>query len=216
MPEIRDNVLDASGFVPVTRIVPDAIQEIRYHSSFNFVGAPIDGYEEPLALMTLEAARALKRASDAAIRRQCRIKIFDAYRPRRAVRHFERCLENDDLSMKPYFYPQMDKRRLIDEEFIARYSSHCRGSTLDCTLVDMTTGREKDMGSPFDFFSERSYTAYTGDLTRLQRANRALLREILLSCGFRGIITEWWHFTLEEEPYPDTYFDFPVSMESLR
>ena len=86
----------------------------------------------------------------------------------------------------------MDKRRLIDEEFIARYSSHCRGSTLDCTLVDMTTGREKDMGSPFDFFSERSYTA------------------------FRGIITEWWHFTLEEEPYPDTYFDFPVSMESLR
>ncbi|MBQ8972231.1 MAG: M15 family metallopeptidase [Clostridia bacterium] len=213
---IMDNVLDASGFVALSAVVPDILQEIRYHSTFNFVGARIDGYDEPVALMTREAAIALRSASDEAISRGYRIKIYDSYRPRRAVRHFERWLTDaEDLRMKPIFYPEMEKSRLIEEEFIARYSGHCRGSTLDCTLVEMSSGRDADMGGPFDFFSERSYSAYTGDLTRLQRANRALLREIMLNNGFRGIQSEWWHFTLMNEPYPNMYFDFPVSLASL-
>lgn len=213
MPEIIDNCMDRSGFVPVTRIVPDVILEIRYHTSYNFVGEPIDGYEEPVALLTLPAAEALMRANDKILRAGYRFKIFDAYRPRRAVRHFERWLESDDNRMKPYFYPEMDKKTLIDEEFIARYSGHCRGSTMDLTLVDMATGREVDMGGPFDFFGERSYTAYQGDLTQAQKDGRARLRETMVECGFHAIITEWWHYSLNDEPYPNTYFDFPVRMQ---
>ena len=210
MPDITDNCMDRSGFTPVSRIVPDAVQEIRYHFSYNFVGAPIDGYEAPLALMTIPAAEALRRASDRIVRQGYRFKIFDAYRPRRAVRHFERWLESDDERMKPYFYPEMDKKTLIEEEFIARYSGHCRGSTLDVTLIDMMSGREVDMGGPFDFFGLKSYSACTDGLTEAQLDGRKRLRETMLGCGFHAIITEWWHYTLDDEPYPNTYFDFPV------
>jgi len=202
---------DASDFVPVAEAVPDVILEIRYYSTFNFIGDRIDGYEEPVALLTREAAAALKAASDEAGRRGYRLKIYDAYRPQRAVDHFLRWAEDPaDVRMKSFFYPELEKRLLIPQGYISGRSAHSRGSTVDLTLFDMKTQRDADMGGVFDYFGERSHPDYTG-ITADQYANRMLLREIMLENGFRAITEEWWHFTLREEPYPDTAFTFPVS-----
>ena len=208
---------DASGFVLLTDAVPDAILEIRYHSTYNFVGARVDGYAQPCALITREAAAALRAVSDEAVSAGLRLKIYDVYRPQRAVDHFVRwAADLSDDAMKPVFYPDVDKTRLFDEGFIARRSGHSRGSTVDLTLVDALSGRELDMGGPFDFFGELSYAEYTRTLTPAQIANRRTLRELMMGHGFRPLRTEWWHFTLEDEPYPDTYFDFEVSEASVK
>lgn len=208
---------DASGFVLLTDAVPDAILEIRYHSTYNFVGARVDGYAQPCALITREAAAALREVSDEAVLAGLRLKIYDVYRPQRAVDHFVRwAADLSDDAMKPVFYPDVDKTKLFDEGFIARRSGHSRGSTVDLTLVDALSGRELDMGGPFDFFGELSYAEYTRTLTPAQIANRRTLRELMLGHGFRPLRTEWWHFTLEDEPYPDTYFDFEVSEASVK
>ncbi len=201
---------NARGFVSVGEAIPDVILEIRYYSSFNFVGERIDGYEEPIALLTAEAAAALKQASDEAVTRGYRLKIYDAYRPQKAVDHFMRWAEDlSDTRMKPYFYPGIDKSILIPGGYIAAHSGHSRGSTVDLTLFDTRTQRELDMGSPFDFFGEESHPDYRG-ITEIQHSNRMLLREIMTSYGFLPIDEEWWHFTLAGEPWPDTYFTFPV------
>ena len=208
--------MDSSGFVVLADYVPSIIQEIRYHSTYNFVGDRIDGYEEPGALITREAARALKDVSNEMAVRGLRLKVFDAYRPARAVKHFVLWgIEDLDLRMKPFFYPDLDKTDLFSKGYIASRSSHSRGSTVDLTLLDMMTGKELDMGSPFDMFSEVSHPDYKG-ITKEQYTNRMLLRNIMMRKGFEPIDCEWWHFTLKDEPYPDTYFDFPVSSEYLR
>ena len=199
-----------NGFVSLAEAVPDAILEIRYYSTYNFVGERVDGYERPCALITKEAASALKAASDDCVKRGYRLKIYDAYRPQRAVAHFMRwAKDTKDTRMKYAFYPNLDKSVLFAQGYIAERSGHSRGSTVDLTLFDMKTGKEVDMGGTFDWFGRESHPDYK-DITKEQFANRMLLREIMLAHGFKPIAEEWWHFTLKNEPYPDTYFDFPV------
>ena len=213
---IKKNVMDPSGFVLLADYAPHVVQEIRYYSTYNFIGERIDGYEEPCALLTKEAARALKAASNELIVQGYRLKVFDAYRPACAVRHFVLWgIEDQDVRMKPYFYPTLEKQALFSRGYIAKQSSHSRGSAVDLTLLDMATGREADMGSPFDLFSEVSHPDYTG-VTPEQYANRMTLRRAMLRCGFAPLDCEWWHFCLKDEPYPDTYFEFPVSSEYLK
>ena len=209
-------IMDPSGFVVLADFVPGIIQEIRYYSTYNFIGDRIDGYEEPCALLTKEAARALKSVSNEMNVRGYRLKIFDAYRPARAVKHFVLWgIEDLDLRMKPYFYPDLEKQELFAKGYIASQSSHSRGSTVDLTLLDMSTGKEVDMGSPFDMFSEVSHPDYRG-ITEQQYDNRIILQQVMVRSGFSPIDCEWWHFTLNDEPFPDTYFDFPVSAGYLK
>ena len=208
--------MDSSGFVLLSDFVPGIIQEIRYFSTYNFTGDRIDGYEEPVALLTAEAARALKGAANELSVKGYRLKVFDAYRPACAVKHFVYWgLEDQDIRMKPYFYPDLEKQELFNKGYIASRSSHSRGSTIDLTLFDMDTGRETDMGSPFDFFGEKSHPDYRG-ITQEQYENRMLLQKAMVRNGFKPIDCEWWHFTLKDEPFPDTYFEFPVSSRILR
>ena len=213
---------DYRGFVNITDVVPDAILEIRYYSTFNFIGDRIDGYLEPTAILTKEAATALKAVSDDLKARGYRLKIFDAYRPQCAVDHFVRwAADITDTRMKQYFYPDLDKSVLFEQEYIMEKSGHTRGSTVDLTLFDMNTEKEVDMGWTFDWFGGESHPDFGGNpdtgrysctrgITRKQFKNRMILREAMLAHGFKPLDSEWWHFTLVDEPYPDTYFTFPV------
>ena len=213
---IKDITKDPSGFVLLSDVIPHIVQEIRYFSTYNFVGERVDGYEEPCALLTKEAARALKTVSNEVMVQGYRLKIFDAYRPVMAVKHFVLWgIEDQDIRMKPYFYPELEKNELFVKGYIAKQSSHSRGSTVDLTLLDMNTGKEVDMGSPFDLFGELSHPD-NRNVTDEQYENRMILQKVMVRNGFKPIDCEWWHFTLENEPYPDTYFDFPVSAEYLR
>ena len=208
--------MDPSAFVVLADYVPAIIQEIRYYSTYNFIGDRIDGYEEPCAILTMEAARALKSVSNEMNVMGYRLKVFDAYRPAAAVKHFVLWgLEDTDIRMKPFFYPDLDKEELFMKGYIASRSSHSRGSTVDLTLLDMKTGKELDMGSPFDYFSEVSHPDYTG-ITKEQYENRMLLRNAMIRNGFEPYDCEWWHFTLRNEPFPDTYYAFPVSSSYLK
>ena len=220
---------DSSDFVTLTDAVPDAILEIRYFGTYNFVGDRIDGYLQPVALMTKQAADSLRAVSDDVVKLGYRLKIYDAYRPQTAVDHFVRwAADTADVRMLPYFYPDLHKSVLFDQEYIMAKSGHTRGSTVDLTLFDMKTEKELDMGGTFDWFGPESHPdfcgnpetqEYTGDnsksptgrtITPEQFANRMILRAAMLRHGFKPLTTEWWHFTLKDEPYPDTYFDFPV------
>ena len=212
----NDVTMDPSGFVLLSDLVPNIIQEIRYFSTYNFIGERIDGYEEPCAILTVEAARALKAVSNELFVQGYRIKVFDAYRPACAVKQFVLWgIEDQDIRMKPYFYPDLQKQDLFAEGYIAKLSSHSRGSTIDLTLLDMKTGKEVDMGSPFDLFSEVSHPDCR-DITDEQYDNRMILQRSMIRNGFMPIDCEWWHFCLEDEPYPDTYFEFPVSSDYLK
>ena len=220
---------DTSQFVTLTDAVPDAILEIRYFGTYNFVGARIDGYLEPTALLTKQAADSLRAVSDDVIRQGYRLKIYDAYRPQKAVDHFVRWAEAfSDTLMKTYFYPDLEKEVLFPQEYICAKSGHTRGSTLDLTLFDMATEKELDMGGTFDWFGLESHPDFCGNLTTCeytgdnskspagrsitpeQFRNRMVLRQAMLRHGFKPFDTEWWHFTLKDEPFPDTYFTFPV------
>lgn len=204
------------GFVSISEAIPDVILEIRYHSTYNFVGTRIDGYDEPIALLTKQAADSLREVSNELKKQGYLLKIFDAYRPQCAVDHFVRWSKDvADTIMKPYFYPELAKDRLFPEGFICEHSSHTHGSTVDLTLFDMNTEREVDMGGTFDWFGKSSYPNYT-DLTAEQLAMRQLLRKTMLKHGFKPFDTEWWHFTLENEPYPDTFFTFPIRLDQVR
>ena len=227
--KIQESPFDQS-FVALTDAVPDAILEIRYYGTYNFVGERIDGYLEPTALLTKEAAQALKAVSDEVIAKGYRLKIYDAYRPQDAVDHFVRWAQDvSDIRMKPYFYPDLDKNELFEQEYIMAKSGHTRGSTVDLTLFDMSTEKEVDMGGTFDWFGPESHPdfcgnpntgQYTGDnsksptgrsITEEQFNNRMILRKAMLNHGFKPLESEWWHFTLKNEPYPDTYFNHPVA-----
>jgi len=212
----NDPAMDPSGFVLLADYVPHIIQEIRYYSTYNFIGERIDGYEEPCALLSIEAARALKAVSNEMFVRGYRLKVFDAYRPACAVKQFVLWgIEDQDIRMKPYFYPNLEKQELFARGYIASQSSHSRGSTVDLTLLDMQTGKELDMGGPFDLFSPISHPDCR-EITDEQYENRMTLRHVMLRCGFEPMDCEWWHFSLRDEPYPDTYFNFPVSSEYLK
>ena len=208
---------DPSGFVTLTDVVPDVILEIRYYSTFNFVGTRVDGYEEPVALITREAAEALKGVSDEAMSLGYRLKIWDTYRPQRAVDHFCRWGEDvTDTLTKRWFYPYLDKDVVFEQGYIARRSGHSRGSVVDLTLVYMKDGRDIDMGYGFDWFGVESHPDFTEGITEEQYANRMMLRDVMVRHGFRPISEEWWHFILKNEPYPDTYFTFPVKTLPLK
>ena len=214
--EYNNPVMDPSGFVLLSDYVPHIIQEIRYFSTYNFIGERIDGYEEPCAILTIEAARAMKSVCSELFVQGYRVKVFDAYRPACAVKHFVLWgIEDQDIRMKPYFYPDLQKQELFSKGYIAKRSSHSRGSTIDLTLLDMKTGKETDMGSPFDLFDEKSHPDYKG-ITNEQYENRMILQNVMVRNGFQPLDCEWWHFTLKNEPYPDTYFEFPVSSQYLK
>ncbi len=208
--------MDPSHFVVLGDFVPGIIQEIRYHSTYNFIGERIDGYEEPVALLTIEAARALKGVSNEVNAQGFRLKVFDAYRPASAVKHFVLWgIDDLDLRMKPFFYPDLEKQELFAKGYIAKQSSHSRGSAVDLTLLDMKTGKEVDMGSPFDLFSEVSHPDHKG-VTQEQYENRMFLQKAMVRNGFQPLSCEWWHFSLKDEPFPDTYFEFPVSTAYMK
>ena len=187
----RKLTMDPSGFVLLADKVPGIVQEIRYYSTYNFIGERINGYEEPCALITKEAARALIAVSNEMNVQGYRLKVFDAYRPAGVVRHFVMWgIEDLDLRMKPYFYPKLQKQELFSKGFIASRSSHSRGSTIDLTLLDMHTGKEVDMGSPFDLFGEISHPD-SDAVTAEQHANRMLLQNVMVRNGFNPIDCEW-------------------------
>ncbi len=198
------------GFDCVQSIIPSIQVELRYFGSHNFIGQAIDGYNKPVAILSSRSIVALKKVQDELLNYNLSIKIFDAYRPQRAVNHFVRWAKvlNDTVG-KNEFYPNVKKKDLFIEGYIAARSGHSRGSTLDMTLIDRHTEIELDMGSPWDFFGKESWVAHE-DLSAQQRSNRMLLQTIMKKHGFNNYPKEWWHFTLKDESFPETYFDFVV------
>jgi len=207
---IRSSAQLPKGFVYVTDYIPDITLELRYFCSDNFIGTNIDGYEAEKCILTLPATLALQKVQAALKEKNLGIKVFDAYRPQRAVDHFRRWARDlNDTLMKQEYYPDVAKKDLFRLEYIATKSRHSSGSTVDLTIIDLKTKKELDMGSGFDFFGKISWVSYQ-NLTKEQLHNRALLQEVMKQHGFRNYPQEWWHFTLRGEPYRDQYFDFPV------
>jgi len=199
-----------SGFLDAAAVVEGLVVDMRYFGDDNFVGARIDGYERARCLLSAPAARALAVVARDLAARGLGLKVFDCYRPQRAVAHFLRWAQRiDDIKNKPEFYPDVPKRDLFKQGYISERSAHSRGSTVDLTLVRRADARELDMGSPFDFFSPKSWPSDTSVSAQAHK-NRALLAAAMMRGGFRPYDKEWWHYTLADEPFPDTYFDFPV------
>jgi len=198
------------GFVDAAAVVDGLIVDMRYFGADNFVGERIDGYERPRCLLSEPAANALAAVERDLSARGLGLKVFDCYRPQRAVAQFVRWAQRiDDVKRKRDFYPDVDKRELFAKGYLSDRSGHSRGSTVDLTLVRRWDAREFDMGSPFDFFSPKSWPSDRSVSDEAQQ-NRALLAAAMRRGGFRPYDKEWWHFTLNNEPFPDTYFDFPV------
>lgn len=209
-PLLTEEQFAVKNFVEVKSLIPDALLDIRYFSNHNFVGKPIEGYKDSVALMTREGAEALKKAADELREKGYRIKIYDAYRPDDAVQHFRRWVgDMKDQKMKEEFYPEVEKEVLFKEGYISSRSKHCHGSTVDLSICDLD-GNDIDMGGHFDLFSETSHSDHTESLTEEQCGNRAILRSAMENNGFKIAGTEWWHFSLIDEPYPETPFNFPV------
>ncbi len=198
------------GFVYVKSVIPDLDVELRYFTTHNFVGDTIDGYKSNNLILTKETAEKLKLVQDELQQQNLCLKVYDGYRPQRAVNHFMRWARvlNDTIN-KSEFYPNVAKRNLFKEEYIASRSGHSRGSTVDLTIIDGSTGKPLDMGSPYDFFGKQSWVDYDS-ITESQKKNRQLLQRVMLKHNFRNYPKEWWHFTLRWEPFPKTYFDFEV------
>ena len=198
------------GFTYIKEYIPDIKIELRYYTSNNFIGERIRGYNKPAGILTKKAAISLAKVQSELEDFGLGLKIYDAYRPQTAVNHFVEWAKNlSDIRMKPEFYPGVAKENLFKEGYISERSSHSRGSTVDLTVISLETGAELDMGSSYDFFGTESWPTYP-DITQQQRSNRLLLQSLMTKYGFLPYPREWWHFTLENEPYPDTYFDFPV------
>jgi D-alanyl-D-alanine dipeptidase len=198
------------GFSYVSEIDATIKKELRYATSNNFIGKPIDGYLKDSLIVSTPAAKALKEIQTKLMLSGLSLKIFDAYRPQQAVDHFVRWAKvmNDTL-MKQLYYPDVQKSELFTLGFIASKSGHTRGSTVDLSIVDVKTNKELDMGSSYDFFGEKSHPFYK-KITEAQMKNRMLLRTIMIKNGFIPYDNEWWHFTLKDEPYPTTYFNFLI------
>lgn len=213
-PEAKDAKTTApsplpSGFVYLDEVIPGIVVELRYATAKNFVGARIDGYEGSRAILTRQAAEALRRVQDDLSRQGLGLKVYDAYRPRQAVAHFVRWAQAPGDATKADYYPQVKKQDLFRQGYIARHSGHSRGSTVDLTLVKLPGGTELPMGTPFDFLDPRSAHA-SKQPTAAERANRAQLRAVMEKHGFRSLPKEWWHYRFGAEPFPKTYFSFPV------
>ena len=198
------------GFVYVEDIIPDIKIELRYITTNNFIGKPIDGYKATKLILTLNATQALKKVySELELYGFC-LKVYDAYRPQSAVNHFMRWAKDlNDTINKQVYYPNVKKKDLFEEGYIASRSGHSRGSTLDITIIYKTTNQAIDMGSTYDFFGEKSWVNYEG-ISEQQKTNRLLLQTVMIKHGFINYPKEWWHFTLKDEPFPETYFDFVV------
>lgn len=202
--EIPDN------FVHLREVAPDIVEDVRYYGSDNFIGERIPGYDAPRLILTLEAAQALRLAQLELSYAGLGLKVFDAYRPQRAVDYFGRWADDAaDTRKQQRFYPHLQKHELFPRGYLVGQSAHSRGSTVDLTLVDAISYLELDMGTEFDFFDLLSWPSATG-VSAEQRANRMLLRSVMMTAGFAGVEEEWWHFTLLREPYPDRYFDFVI------
>ncbi|GHH48102.1 D-alanyl-D-alanine dipeptidase [Streptomyces candidus] len=227
------------AFVPLRSVAPTVLQDMRYTTAHNFVGERVDGYREPVCLLTRPAAQALARAQRVLLRSGYTLKVYDCYRPQRAVDHFVRWAKDlGDTAMKPAFYPRVDKSRLFTDGYIAEKSGHSRGSTVDLTLVKLPAWPTRpyvpgeklvpcyapqderfrdnsvDMGTGYDCFDTLSHTD-DPRIRGVQRSNRQLLKNTLAAQGFTNLPEEWWHFTYKPELFPDTYFDFPVARRSV-
>ena len=204
--DIPDNFIELKMYIPSINL------DIRYFTTDNFVGARIDGYKNPKALLSVQAANALRDVQSELAVFGLGLKIYDAYRPQQAVDHFIRWAKDpDDIKMKLNYYPELDKESLFKEGYLIDRSSHSRGSAVDITIVSLhkTDPKELDMGTDWDFFGPDSWPqSFT--VTPQQRANRMFLSHMMRKHGFRPHEKEWWHFTLENEPYPDQYFDTPI------
>ena len=202
--------MDRSGFVDAGHAMPGLVVDMRYASTMNFVGRPIAGYDAPVCLLTRETVVALAKVQALLREFGLGLKVFDCYRPKRAVADFVVWAKDlDDQKRKAEQYPNVDKTKLFELGYIAERSGHSRGSTLDLTLVDARTGAELDMGSGYDLFDTLSWPSDPRPGAEA-RAHRMLLQAVMTTNGFRPLKEEWWHFTLKDEPYPDTYFDFVV------
>lgn len=202
---------DTSGFVDARTLIPNLVVEMRYAGHENFVGRPITGYEDSVCLLTTQAATALAQAQTQLAASGLGLKVFDCYRPTRAVADFAAWARDpQDQARKADYYPNVDKSQLFALGYIAERSGHSRGSTLDITAVNLATKAEVDMGSPYDLFDTRSWPT-DQTVSPTQRANRLMLQSVMTANGFRPLAEEWWHFTLNGEPFPETYFDFPVA-----
>ena len=209
MPILADTIsYDKSDFVEISKIIDDAAYDIRYYSSNNFTGKRINGYEAPRAYMTKEGVKALSIAAEDLRNKGYRLLIWDSYRPQKAVDNFVVWINDPNDVGDKEFYPDLKKSDLVEGGYIATKSSHTRGSTVDLTLIKKD-GSFVDMGGAFDLFSEISHPDYK-KITRKQKNNREILRNAMFKAGFDGIDSEWWHFTLKNEPYKDTYFNFDV------
>ncbi|WP_299126034.1 M15 family metallopeptidase [uncultured Winogradskyella sp.] len=198
------------GFVYARDIIKDLDVELRYYTTNNFVGDTIDGYKSNRLIITEQTAEKLKLVQEELHQQNLCLKVYDGYRPQRAVNHFIRWARDlNDTINKQQFYPNVNKRNLFKAGYIASRSGHSRGSTLDLTITNGETGEPLDMGSPYDFFGEQSWVDYK-DITEEQKRNRQLLQTVMLKHNFRNYPKEWWHFTLRWEPFPKTYFDFEV------
>jgi D-alanyl-D-alanine dipeptidase len=198
------------GFVYLNKVTPTIGVELRYFSTNNFIGTRIDGYKDTVAIVTKPTALALKKIQEELQEFGLSLKVFDGYRPQQAVDHFVKWAKvlNDTLEKNTY-YPNVSKSELFKQGYIASKSGHTRGSSIDLTIVDNETRKELDMGSPYDFFGMESHPMYA-EITKEQRANRLLLRNVMETHHFKPYQNEWWHFTLKKEPFPATYFNFPV------
>jgi D-alanyl-D-alanine dipeptidase len=223
-----------SGFVALPDIDPSILTDIRYATAHNFVGRPVIGYQQPRCLLTRQAADALHRVQTTALSQGYSLKVYDCYRPQQGVDDFVRWAANDDQRMKAEFYPKVDKSVLFDNGYIGGPTAHSRGSTMDLTLVATPPHAEPsyqagerllpctapaaqrfpdnsiDMGTGFDCFDPLAHTITPG-LSGTARNNRALLTGLMAQGGFINYAKEWWHYTLSNEPYPHTYFNFPVA-----
>lgn len=224
-----------SGFVDVTTLNSQILVESRYNQSWNFIGSPVDGYQNNKCYLTQAAAEALARVQKELTPQGLALLVFDCYRPQKAVNHFVRWSKDASQSqMKSIFYPEEPKKTLFKKGYIASKSGHSRGSTVDLTLVRLlsktapasykenltdcrvTTGIEAtgqlDMGTTFDCFSELSHTQNTKVSEKAQK-NRRLLKDVMQKHGFKNYSKEWWHYTLLNEPYKDRYFDVDVDVD---
>ncbi|WP_405605515.1 M15 family metallopeptidase [Polaribacter sp. Asnod1-A03] len=199
-----------NGFVYLSDIDQTIQLELRYLSHHNFIGKPINGYYKSKIIVTKETAEALKNIQQILLKKGLSLKIFDAYRPQQAVDHFVLWAKDlKDTLMKNEFYPDVPKNKLFEQGYIATKSGHTRGSTVDLTIINVKSGKELNMGSPYDFFGEKSHTYYD-KIDKKEKQNRLFLRKIMIENGFKPYNYEWWHFTLKEEPFPKKYFNFPV------